>query len=59
MNHDSVKRLASIATESSPEGQSRVDGLPRLRSVTHCGNANDPLDKGLSAMLLDRLLDSV
>jgi DEAD/DEAH box helicase domain-containing protein len=33
------------------------DGCPGCVQSPHCGNANDPLDKGLAMDLFDRLLD--
>jgi DEAD/DEAH box helicase domain-containing protein len=45
-------------TREMIENCSCAGGCPACVQSPHCGNANDPLDKGLATMLLDQLLDS-
>jgi len=53
--HDDVTDLMAT-TCSMLENCPCEDGCPGCVQSPHCGNANDPLDKGLAAELLDGLL---
>ncbi|WP_273835976.1 DEAD/DEAH box helicase [Halococcus sp. PRR34] len=55
--YDDIETLLR-RTREMIENCSCAEGCPACVQSPHCGNANDPLDKGLAVMLLDRLLDS-
>ncbi|WP_273837911.1 DEAD/DEAH box helicase [Halococcus sp. PRR34] len=55
--YDDVETLMR-RTQEIIENCSCTGGCPACVQSPHCGNANDPLDKDLATMLLDRLLDS-
>jgi DEAD/DEAH box helicase domain-containing protein len=55
--YDDVETLMR-RTREMIDNCSCAGGCPACVQSPHCGNANDPLDKGLATMLLDRLLNS-